>query len=108
MEGLLPATKVEKGLGRAEVRQVFKLTKHGVVAGCMVTSGNIKRPCEARLVRDGAVVWTGKVGGLKRFKDDVKEVAEGMECGISLDGFSDIKDGDIIEAFEVEEVKTKL
>jgi translation initiation factor IF-2 len=108
MEGLLPATRVEKFLGRAEIRQVFKLSKQGPVAGCMVTTGSVKRNCEARLLRAGAVVWTGRVAGLRRFKDDVKEVAEGMECGISLDGYTDYKESDIIEAFEIEEIKTKL
>ncbi|AUX24712.1 translation initiation factor IF-2 [Sorangium cellulosum] len=108
MEGLLPATKVEKVLGRAEVRQVFKITKAGTVAGCMAISGSIKRGAEARLIRDNAVVWTGRLSGLRRFKDDVKEVVEGFECGISLEGYSDIKERDIIESFEIEEVKTKL
>ena len=108
MEGLLPATKVEKVLGRAEVRQVFKITKAGTVAGCMAISGSVKRTAEARLIRDNAVIWTGRLSGLRRFKDDVKEVVEGFECGISLDGYSDIKERDIIESFEIEEVKTKL
>jgi translation initiation factor IF-2 len=108
MEGLLPATKVEKQLGRAEVRQVFRITKVGVVAGCMVTSGMMKRTSEARLIRDSVVVWTGRLSGLRRFKDDVKEVPEGMECGISLDGYSDIKENDVVESFEIEEIKTKL
>jgi translation initiation factor IF-2 len=108
MEGLLPATKIEKILGRAEVRQLFRSSKAGAVAGCMVTQGTIKRAGEARLIRDNIVVWTGKVGGLRRFKDDVKEVAEGMECGISLEGFGDQRENDIIESFEIEEVKTKL
>ena len=108
MEGLLPATKVEKILGRAEVRQMFRITKVGAVAGCMVVSGSIKRTGDARLIRDSVVVWTGKVSGLRRFKDDVKEVAEGMECGISLENFADVKEGDIIESFEIEEIKTKL
>jgi translation initiation factor IF-2 len=108
MEGLLPATKVEKLLGRAEVRQVFRIVKVGVVSGCMVTSGTMKRGCEARLIRDSVVVHTGRLGGLRRFKDDVKEVPEGMECGIALENYQDVKEGDIIEAFEIEEVKTKL
>ncbi|WP_437980513.1 translation initiation factor IF-2 [Sorangium sp. So ce117] len=108
MEGLLPATKVEKVLGRAEVRQVFKITKAGTVAGCMAINGSVKRTGEARLIRDNAVVWTGRLSGLRRFKDDVKEVVEGFECGISLEGYSDIKERDIIESFEIEEVKTKL
>jgi translation initiation factor IF-2 len=108
MENLLPATKVEKSLGKAEVRQVFRITKGGTICGCMVLSGLIKRTGEARLVRDGAVVWTGKLSGLRRFKDDVKEVAEGFECGISLDGYNDAKEGDVVESYEIEEIKTKL
>jgi translation initiation factor IF-2 len=108
MEGLLPATKVEKVLGRAEVRQVFKITKAGTVAGSMVQSGLLKRTAEARLIRDNVVVWTGRFSGLRRFKDDVKEVVEGFECGISLENYSDIKELDIIECFEIEEIKTKL
>jgi translation initiation factor IF-2 len=108
MEGLLPATKVEKILGRAEVRQVFRIVKVGLVAGCMVLSGVIKRTSDARLLRDSVVVWTGKLSGLRRFKDDVKEVAEGFECGISLENYADVKDNDIIECFEIEEIKTKL
>jgi translation initiation factor IF-2 len=108
MEGLLPATKVEKHLGRAEVRQVFRIQKIGTVAGCMVTNGTMKRTAEARLVRDNVVVWTGRLSGLRRFKDDVKEVAEGTECGISLEGYQDIKERDQIESFEIEEIKTKL
>gem|GEM_PF-80906 len=108
MEGLLPATKVEKLLGRAEVRQVFRIAKSGTVAGCMVTSGMLKRTAEARLIRDSVVVWTGKLSGLRRFKDDAKEVAEGFECGISLENFQDIKDNDVVESFEIEEIKTKL
>jgi translation initiation factor IF-2 len=107
MEGLLPATKVEKVLGRAEVRQVFPIVKIGIVAGCMVLSGTIRRTAEARLLRDNAVIWTGKVSGLRRFKDDAREVQEGFECGISLD-YKDIKPNDVIEAFEIEEIKTKL
>jgi translation initiation factor IF-2 len=108
MEGLLPATKVEKLLGRAEVRQVFKISKIGTVAGCMVQNGTMKRTAEARLVRDSIVVWTGRLSGLRRFKDDVKEVVEGFECGISLEGYQDVKERDVIECFEIEEVKTKL
>ena len=108
MEGLLPATKIEKALGKAEVRQVFNITKYGIVAGCMVQSGVIRRTAEARLLRDNVVVWAGKISGLRRFKDDAKEVAEGFECGISLADHSDIKPNDIIEAFEIEEIKTRL
>ncbi|MFO0591194.1 MAG: translation initiation factor IF-2 [Polyangiaceae bacterium] len=108
MEGLLPATKVEKVLGRAEVRQIFRIVKIGNVCGCMVLNGLVKRTADARIIRDNVVVWTGKLSALRRFKDDAKEVAEGFECGISLDGYQDVKEKDIIESFEIEEVKTKL
>ena len=108
MEGLLPTTKIEKELGKADVRVVFRISKVGVVAGCYVTSGSVKRGSDARLVRDSVIVWNGKISSLRRVKEDVKEVAEGTECGISLDNYSDIKEGDIIESFEIEEVKTKL
>jgi translation initiation factor IF-2 len=107
MEGLLPATLVEKQHGKAEVRQIFKI-KGITVAGCMVTEGKVLRSCQVRVVRDGIVVHTGKIAALKRFKDDVKEVAEGFECGISLENFADVKERDVLECFEVEEVKQKL
>jgi len=108
MEGLLPATKVEKELGKAEVRKVFNITKVGVIAGCMVVQGTIRRNGEARLVRGTSIVWTGKISNLKRLKDDAKEVAEGFECGISLHEYEGIKELDVIECYEVEEIKTKL
>jgi translation initiation factor IF-2 len=108
MEGLLPAKKVEKELGKAEVRQVFRISKVGAVAGCMVIDGIVKRSAEVRLVRDSVVVWSGKLASLKRFKDDAREVREGLECGISLEGFNDVKEGDIVEAFEIEEIKATL
>ncbi len=108
MEGLLAPTLVEKPLGKAEVRQVFKLSKSGIVAGCMITEGSIKRSAKARVRRGTELAHEGKIVGLKRFKEDVREVNEGFECGISLENFDTIKEGDIIEAFEVEEVRTKL
>ena len=108
MEGLLAPKMVEKVIGRAEVRQVFKVTKAGTVAGCMVVEGLIRRNASARLLRDSAEVWAGKMSGLKRFKDDAREVKEGFECGIGLENYNDIKPGDIIEAFEHEEVKQTL
>ncbi len=108
MEGLLPATEVEKELGRAEVRQVFRISKVGSVAGCMVVDGLVKRASHGRLVRDSVVVWTGVISSVRRFKDDVKEVKEGMECGISLEGYQDVKEGDHIECFEIEQVKATL
>jgi translation initiation factor IF-2 len=107
MEGLLPPTLIEKPLGKAEVRQIFKV-KGVVVAGSYVSEGNIKRAAKVRLVRDGAVVWDGKLAALKRFKDDVKEVQEGMECGISLEGYNDTKEKDVVECYEIEEVKQRL
>jgi translation initiation factor IF-2 len=108
LEGLLKPELKEVVLGAAEVRQVFKLSKAGVVAGCMVTSGNIPRTAKVRLTRDGEVVWTGRIGSLKRFKDDVREVASGFECGISLEGMNDVKAGDVIEAFMIEELARTL
>ena len=107
MEGLLPTTKVEKPSGKAEVRAIFKI-RGVIVAGSMCISGKILRGGHARLVRDGQNIWEGKVAALKRFKDDVKEVSEGFECGISLDGYSEMKEKDIIESFEIEEIKQRL
>jgi translation initiation factor IF-2 len=108
MEGLLAPTQVEKTIGKAEVRQVFKISKAGNVAGCMVTEGSIKRGSGVRLLRDNSVVWQGKLSSLKRFKDDTREVKEGFDCGMAFEGFNDVKVGDIIEAFEVESVKQTL
>ncbi len=107
MEGLLPPTLVEKPLGKAEVRQIFKV-KGVAVAGCQVIEGKMVRSGKVRLVRDAVVVWEGKIASLKRFKDDVRDVAEGFECGISLEGFNELKDKDIIESYEVEEFKQRL
>ncbi len=107
MEGLLPPTLVEKQNGKAEVRQIFKV-KGVAVAGCYVTEGKIVRSAKMRLLRDGAVVWEGKVASLKRFKDDVRDIAEGFECGISLDGYNDLKEKDILDSYDVEEIKQRL
>jgi translation initiation factor IF-2 len=107
MEGLLPPTLVEKEHGKAEVRQLFKV-KGTAVAGCHVIEGKIVRAGKLRLVRDAVVVWDGKISSLKRFKDDVREVVEGFECGISLEGYNDIKEKDVLECYEVEEIKQKL
>ncbi len=108
MEGLLAPTLVEKVIGAAEVRQTFRVSKAGTVAGCMVTSGAARRSASARLVRDSAILWTGKVASLRRFKEDAREVKEGHDCGVGLEGYNDVKVGDIIEFFEVEEVKQTL
>ncbi len=108
MEGLLAPEIEEVILGNVEVREVFKISKIGTVAGCMVTEGYIKRQNEIRLIRDGIVVYTGEIAALKRFKEDVNEVKNGFECGISIKNFNDVKVGDIIEPFEQREVKRKL
>ena len=108
MEGLLAPTLVEKTIGKAEVRQTFRISKAGTVAGCMVIDGVVRRAASARLLRDSTQIWQGKMSSLKRFKDDAREVKEGFDCGIALDGYDDIKVGDVIEAFEVEEVKQTL
>jgi len=108
MEGLLAPTLKEKELGRVEVRETFHVSRVGTIAGCYVLDGKIVRNAQTRLVRDNVVVWEGKLSSLKRFKDDVKEVTSGYECGIGLENYNDIKVGDIIEAFEMEEIKTSL
>ncbi len=108
MEGLLAPTLKEKAMGRAEVRNLFNVPKLGTIAGCAVTDGKIVRSAMVRVVRDGKTVHTGKIASLKRFKDDVREVASGFECGLSIENFSDIKTGDIIEAYEIEEIRQKL
>ncbi len=108
LEGLLEPIKKEVYLGQAEVKETFNIPKVGTVAGCMVIDGKIQRNAGIRLLRDGVVVYTGKIASLKRFKDDVKEVSKGYECGIGLEKFNDIKIGDIIEAFEEVEERAKL
>jgi translation initiation factor IF-2 len=106
--GLLAPTVVEKAMGRAEVRNTFTVPKMGTIAGCFVTDGKIARNNMLRLVRDGKIVYEGKLGSLKRFKDDAKEVASGFECGIGIENFNDIKVGDVIEAFVKEEQVREL
>jgi translation initiation factor IF-2 len=105
MKGMLDPIFKERITGHAEVRETFKVTKVGTIAGCMITDGKIARNSEARLTRSGIVVYTGKIDSLKRFKDDAKEVSEGYECGITLDKFNDLRQGDIIEAFVMESVE---
>jgi len=95
-------------IGRAEVRKVFRLSRWGTVAGSYVAKGKVTRGLVANLVRNGEVVFEGNLSSVKRFKDDVKEVAEGFECGISLGGHDDIKEGDIIEVFGIEKIARKL
>jgi translation initiation factor IF-2 len=104
MIGMLEAIESEKILGKAEVRDVFRVPRAGVVAGCMVLDGTIRRNSRARLIRDGVVAWEGGIASLRRFKDDVGEVREGFECGISLENFNDVKAGDQIESYVIEKV----
>jgi len=108
MEGLLAPTLKEVALGRIEVRDTFHVSKVGTVAGCYVLDGKVARNAQVRLVRDNVVIWEGKLSSLKRFKDDAREVQSGYECGIGLENYNDVKVGDIIEAFEIEEVATTL
>jgi len=108
MEGMLEPTSEEVITGNIEVRDVFKISKIGTVAGCYVTDGIVKRSNQVRLVREGIVVYTGEINQLKRFKDDVTEVKNGYECGLSIKNFNDIKVGDVIEGFEIKEVKRTL
>lgn len=108
MSGLLAPTVVEKSMGRAEVRNTFVVPKMGTIAGCFVTEGKIARNNMLRLVRDGKIIYEGKLGSLKRFKDDAKEVAQGFECGLGIENFNDIKVGDVIESFVKEEQTREL
>ncbi|HBA26087.1 MAG TPA: translation initiation factor IF-2 [Nitrospinae bacterium] len=108
LEGLLEPTVVEKVMGKAEVRQIFSIPKMGVIAGCFVLDGIIQRNVDAKLIRDNVIVYQGKIGSLRRFKDDVKEVQAGYECGIGIEKFQDIKVGDIIEPFSLEKIAKKL
>jgi translation initiation factor IF-2 len=108
LSGLLAPEQREQVLGLVEIRQIFRVPKIGAVAGCMVLDGVVKRTASARLLRDNVVIWTGELDSLKRFKDDVKEVKAGFECGLSLKGYDDIKEGDQLEIFEVQEVARTL
>ena len=108
LSGMLSPEERETELGVAEVRTLFRVPRAGVIAGCYVTRGTVQRNARARVVRDGVVVYDGRIGSLRRFKDDVREVAEGFECGIGIENFNDIKEGDVIEAYEVREVAREL
>ena len=108
MEGMLSAEIKEEIKGTAEIRETFKISKVGTIAGCMVTDGTIERNHDIRIIRDGVVVYTGKLGSLKRFKDDVKEVRQGFDCGLNIANFNDIKVGDVVEAYQMVEVKRTL
>jgi translation initiation factor IF-2 len=108
MEGLLEAVEVEERVGEAEIKQTFKASKVGRIAGCIVTEGKASRTAGVRLIREGTVIWTGKLGSLRRFKDNVQEVEEGQECGVVLDGYADVKEGDVLEFFQTKQVEQTL
>ena len=108
MEGMLEAVEVEETLGEAEIKQTFKASKVGRIAGCVVTDGKVARDASVRLVREGTVIWDGKLGSLRRFKDNVQEVEEGQECGIVLEGYADIKEEDVLEFYRTKQVEQTL
>jgi translation initiation factor IF-2 len=108
MEGMLEAVEVEETLGEAEIKQTFKASKVGRIAGCIVTEGKVARDASVRLIREGTVIWDGKLGSLRRFKDNVQEVEEGQECGIVLDGYADVKEGDMLEFYKTKQVEQTL
>jgi translation initiation factor IF-2 len=108
MEGMLEAVEVEEILGEAEVKQTFKASKVGRIAGCIVSEGRVSRDANVRLIREGTVIWDGVLGSLRRFKDNVQEVEEGQECGIVLEGYADVKDGDVLEFFKTKQVEQTL
>jgi len=102
--GMLAPEQVEEVLGEAEVRQIFRASRIGTIAGCMVTQGVIQRGAQVRVVRDGTIVHDGRIDTLKRFQDDAREVAQGFECGLTLENFNDVKEGDVLEVYAVKEV----
>lgn len=108
IEGMLAPEEKEEVTATAEVRETFKISKVGTIAGCMVKEGKLSRQAKVRVIRDGIVVYTGSLGSLKRFKDDVKEVQAGYDCGLNIDGFNDVKIGDVVEAYDIVEIKRKL
>jgi translation initiation factor IF-2 len=108
MSGMLTPDKKEEIIGNAEIRQVFRVSKIGSIAGCMVTSGVVRRTARLRLLRDNVVIFTGELDSLKRFKDDAREVKEGFECGLNIKGYNDIAEGDQLEFFEIKEVARSL
>jgi translation initiation factor IF-2 len=108
MEGMLSPEMREEITGNAEIRETFKISKIGTIAGCMVTSGKIYRNSGIRIIREGVVIFTGGLTSLKRFKDDVKEVAKGYDCGLQVKNYNDIKVGDVLECFQEVAVKKSL
>lgn len=105
LKGMLDPVYEEKVIGQLEVRQIFRVSKIGTIAGCYVTEGKVTRDSGVRVIRDGIVIFEGKLDSLKRFKDDAKEVAQGYECGLTIKNFNDIKEGDVLEAYIMETVK---
>jgi translation initiation factor IF-2 len=103
--GMLKPVTTEETLGEAEVRQLFRVSRLGTIAGSYVTSGLVRRGAKVRVVREGTVIYDTSIAQLKRFKDDVREVEEGFECGILLDGFNDVKEGDVLEVYEIREIE---
>ena len=108
MAGMLSPELKEEVTGTAEVLQTYKISKVGTIAGCMVREGKVKRTSKVRLIRDGIVIYTGELGSMKRFKDDVKEVSSGYDCGLNIANYNDVKEGDMIEAYEEVEVSKTL
>ena len=108
MSGMLTPDKREEIIGTADIRQVFKVSKIGSIAGCMVTTGVVRRSARLRLLRDNVVIFTGELESLKRFKDDVREVKEGFECGLNIKNYNDIQENDVLEFFEIKEVARTL
>jgi translation initiation factor IF-2 len=108
MQGLLAPEEVEETVGSVEVRQTFRASRIGTIAGSYVRDGRVTRGARVRLVRDGKVVWTGRIGSLRRFNEDAREVAAGFECGIVLEGYQDVKEGDVLEVFETRQVERQL
>jgi translation initiation factor IF-2 len=105
MQGMLAPEEVEDTVGTAEVRAIFRASRLGTIAGCMVTSGVVRRSAQVRVVRDGTVIYETTIASLRRVKDDVREVQEGFECGILLDNFNDVKEGDVLECYETRQVE---
>ena len=108
MEGMLAPEEIETTVGTAEIRATFKASRVGTIAGCYVTDGTIRRGGTARLVRDGTIIYTGRIASLRRFQDDVREVTSGLECGVVLENYADVKEGDVIEVFETRQVEREL
>jgi len=108
MVGLLAPIRKERLLGKIEVREIFNIPKVGTVAGCFVTEGKVSRQSQIRAIRDAVLVFSGRLGSLKRFKDDVREVVAGYECGLTIESYNDVKIGDVLEAYEIVEEAATL